>query len=154
MTLPQQRSLWGTAAVSLLAATIVEMVSHGGAAIWAGLAGLIGPDLAFLIGVGQPNQPGLLPARAVPAYNLLHRVWLPVIMLAAAIAADPSHGHAAPYVTASLGWLAHIALDRALGFRLRAADGSIRPANSATPTQAPKRRRTKEPANDFDHPGD
>jgi hypothetical protein len=130
MTSPQRRHprfLWGAAGVMLLAGSVAEMALHGGAAIWAGLLGLIGPDLAFLAGIGEPNEPGLLPARAVPAYNLVHRLWLPVIMLAAVIADGQSGQQAAPYVAASLGWLAHIALDRALGFRLRAADGSIRP---------------------------
>ncbi len=133
MISPQRRHprfLWGAAGVMLLAGSVAEMTLHGGAAIWAGLLGLIGPDLAFLAGIGQPNEPGLLSARAVPAYNPVHRLWLPVIMLAAVIADGQSGGQAAPYVAASLGWLAHIALDRALGFRLRAADGSIRPWNT------------------------
>jgi len=111
----------------LLAGSVAEMAFHGGAAIWAGLLGLIGSDLAFLVGIGQQNEPGLLPTRAAPAYNLVHRLSLPVIMLAAVIVNGQFGGQVAPYVAASLGWLAHIALDRALGFRLRAADGSIRP---------------------------
>ena len=120
------RPLYGIAGVMLLAGSAAEMALHGGATIWAGLLGVIGPDLAFLAGIGQPNEPGLLPTRAVPVYNLVHRLWLPVIMLVAVSFDGRSPGQAAPYVAASLGWLAHISVDRALAFRLRAADGSIR----------------------------
>jgi len=122
-----RRLLAGIAGLLLLAGCIAEVARHGGITIWAGLLGLIGPDLAFLAGIGQPHEPGLLPPRAVPAYNLVHRLWLPVILLAVVSLDGQSTGQAAPYVAAALGWLAHIALDRALGFRLRAADGSIRP---------------------------
>ena len=47
-----------------------------------GWLGLIGPDLAFAAGAGQPHGRGLLPRRAVPAYNFLHRPWPRLIMLA------------------------------------------------------------------------
>jgi hypothetical protein len=129
------RLLWGIAGVILLAGSVAEMGLHGRTAIWAGLLGLIGPDLAFLAGIGQPNEPGMLSPRAVPVYNLFHRLWLPVILLAAVIVDGQSSGQAA-YVAASLGWLAHIALDRALGFRLRTADGSIRSRSSAHDAEA------------------
>jgi hypothetical protein len=58
-----------------------EVYNHGG---WTWLAwplGLIGPDLAFLVGIGAPNEPGRLARRVVPAYNLVHRPWLPLIPL-------------------------------------------------------------------------
>jgi hypothetical protein len=43
----------------LLAGAVAEMIVHGGAAIWAGLLGLIGPDLAFAVGTGQQHEQGL-----------------------------------------------------------------------------------------------
>jgi len=79
---PVLRPLLGLAGLLLLAGTIAEIAVHGGATIWSGLLGLIGPDLAFAAGAGQPHGHGLLPRRAVPAYNFLHRPWLPLIMLA------------------------------------------------------------------------
>jgi hypothetical protein len=123
---PVLRPLPGLAGLLLLAGTIAEIAVHGGATIWSGLLGLIGPDLAFAAGAGQPHGHGVLPRRAVPVYNFLHRPWLPLIMLAVVSFDGQTSPQAAPYVAAALGWLAHIALDRALGFNLRAADGSIR----------------------------
>jgi hypothetical protein len=123
---PALRALLGTAGLLLLAGSIAEMAGHGGAAIWSGLLGLAGPDLAFAASAGQPHERGRLPRRAVPVYNVLHRPWLPLLMLAAVSADGQASVQASPYVAAALGWLAHIALDRALGFNLRAADGSIR----------------------------
>jgi hypothetical protein len=120
------RALLGAAGLLLLAGSIAEMAGHGGAAIWSGLLGLAGPDLAFAAGAGQPHERGRLPRRAVPVYNVLHRPWLSLIMLAAVSFDGQDSAQAAPYAAAALGWLAHIALDRALGFNLRAADGSIR----------------------------
>ena len=123
---PLMRPLAGVAGALLLAGAIFEMARHGSAAVWPGLLGLTGPDLAFAAGLGQPREHGLLPRRAVPVYNLLHRPWLPLIMLAVVSLDLQTTAQAAPYVTAALGWLAHITLDRAIGFGLRAADGSIR----------------------------
>jgi Domain of unknown function (DUF4260) len=123
---PAPRALLGAAGLPLLAGSIAEMAGHGGAAIWSGLLGLAGPDLAFAAGARQPHERGRLPRRAIPVYNVLHRPWLPLIMLAAVSVDGQAYVQASPYVAAALGWLAHIALDRALGFNLRAADGSIR----------------------------
>lgn len=120
------RAVLGAAGLALLGGTIAEMAVHGGAVIWSGLLGLTGPDLAFAVGAGQSHEHGRLARRAVPFYNVLHRPWLPLIMLAAVSFDGQASEQAAPYIAAALGWLAHIALDRALGFGLRAADGSIR----------------------------
>ena len=77
------------------------------------------PDVAFVLAIGQPHERGQLPARAVPAYNLLHRPLLPLALAAAAIG-----GLLGPYwLIASLAWLAHIAIDRGCGYGLRTADG-------------------------------
>ena len=123
---PIMRSLLGLAGLLLLAGAVTEMVVHGSTAIWPALLGLIGPDLAFLAGIGQPHGPGLLPRRTVLSYNLLHRLWLPLVMVAVASFDGPASRQAAPYLAAAPGWLGHIALDRALWFNLRAGDGSIR----------------------------
>jgi hypothetical protein len=129
MTTMQQhavRPVMATVAVLLAAAMVFEMVRHGGDTLWTGPLALIGPDLAFLAGIGQRAEQGRLPTRAVWAYNLLHRPWLPLIMLLAVSVDGQSAAQAAPYFVAGLAWLVHITLDRALGFNLRAKDGSIR----------------------------
>jgi hypothetical protein len=127
-TMRQQsvRPLMATAGVLLTAAMVFEMVRHADATLWTGPLALIGPDLAFLAGIGQPAEQGRLPTRAVWVYNLLHRPWLPLIMLLVVSVDGQSNTQAAPYFVAGLAWLVHITLDRALGFDLRAEDGSVR----------------------------
>jgi hypothetical protein len=123
---PTVRPLPGIVGLLLLAAAIAEIVLHGGATIWTALLGLVGPDFAFFVGIGRPHEPGRLPRLAVPVYNLLHRPWLPLIVLVVVTVDGQTNAQAAPYFVGALAWLAHIALDRALGFNLRARDGSIR----------------------------
>ena len=101
-----RRTGWLGAGLAALVFGGLEVANHGP---WA-LAGLItfaiAPDLTFLKGLGQASQmqPGQLPPAAVPWYNAAHRPWVPLF-------------------AAGLGWLAHIALDRAMGFGLRTTDG-------------------------------
>lgn len=114
--------------VLLVAAMVYEMVAHGGFTYLTGPVGLIGPDLAFLAGIGQQAGHGLLPRRAVGVYNLVHRPWLPLVLVLVVSLDGQTNAQAAPYFVAGLGWLAHITMDRAAGFRLRDRDGSIRSA--------------------------
>jgi hypothetical protein len=123
---PTVRPLPGIVGLLLLAVAVAEIVLHGGATIWTALLGLVGPDLVLFVGIGRPHEPGQLPRVAVPVYNMLHRPWLPLIMLVVVAVDDQTNAQAAPYFVGALAWLAHIALDRALGFNLRARDGSIR----------------------------
>lgn len=127
-TVSQQavRPVMATASVLLVAAMVFEMVRHGDATLWSGPLALIGPDLAFFAGIGQSAEHGRLPTRAVWVYNLLHRPWLPLIMLLVVSVDGQSNAQAAPYFVAGLAWLLHITLDRALGYNLRAKDGSVR----------------------------
>jgi hypothetical protein len=120
------RPVMATAGVLLAAAMVFEMVRHGDATLWTGPLALIGPDLAFFAGIGQRAEHGRLPTRAVWVYNLLHRPWLPLIMLAVVSVDGQSTAQAAPYFVAGLAWLLHVTLDRALGYNLRAKDGSVR----------------------------
>lgn len=77
------------------------------------------PDVALLLALGRAHQPGQLPARAVPAYNLLHRPSPPVTLALASLAGLVS----TYWLVAGLSWLAHICFDRACGYGLRTADG-------------------------------
>ncbi|WP_410643482.1 DUF4260 family protein [Amycolatopsis sp. lyj-346] len=99
------------------------MVNHGGPALIAALLLLIVPDLTMVIGAGAAGH-GKLSPKAVPWYNLAHRPWIPLAVLAGYSAGGL--GEWVPVFTAGLGWLAHIALDRAFGYGLRERDGSRR----------------------------
>jgi hypothetical protein len=106
------------AGVVLLVAAIVA------AAAWdTGLSSVLVfallPDVALLAAIGGgPHQPGQLPRRAVPVYNLLHSPVVPVLLLVAAVGGLGSY-----WVVAATTWAAHIALDRGVGYGLRSKDG-------------------------------
>jgi hypothetical protein len=131
-----RRLAWLVAGIALRGFAVYEVVVHELGALPI-VVFLILPDLAFLIGLGQPHQRGQLPGRAVPLYNLAHRPATPVVVIAVALVwllavrllvQDPVAFEAAraiPLVVyvAGITWLAHIALDRAAGFGLRTADG-------------------------------
>ena len=75
---------------------------------WAGLALLLAPDLsmlAFLLG----------PRGGVGVYNAVHRPLLPTVLLMVAWLA---HFHVASLVL--MVWVAHIAMDRAANYGLKA----------------------------------
>ncbi len=124
------------AAVALTAFVIYEVVVHDLGPLPIIVFALV-PDLTFLFGLGQSHARGQLPPRAVPAYSLAHRLVIPlaltslalVALLAARVLVESPDAFASarrlPLVAyvAGLTWLAHIALDRALGFGLRTADG-------------------------------
>lgn len=123
---PIKRAGWAVAAVVVGAFALFEAVKYGGWAWGAAGVGLLGPDLAFLAAIGAPvPEHGRLPARAVRSYNLLHRCPLPVGAMAISALVPISHAAFVPWFVLGLAWLTHIALDRALGFGLRAADGRI-----------------------------
>jgi hypothetical protein len=107
----------------LLAFIVLEVVNHGSSALVAALLFLIAPDLTMVIGASAAGD-GKLSPKAVPYYNLVHRPWIPLAVLVAYSLGGL--GDWVPLFTAGLGWLAHIALDRAFGYGLRARDGSRR----------------------------
>lgn len=77
------------------------------------------PDLAFLAAIGQPHAPGQLPSRAVPLYNALHHPAGPGAMLVTTLLTE-----APPlWLVVALAWLAHVSIDRGLGYGLRGRDG-------------------------------
>lgn len=101
-----------------------------GAAALAGAVALLGPwalalwllpDLALLAGGRSAfTGDGRLSPGAVPVYNALHALPGPITLTAVgAVLGGPALG---------LGvlWISHVLLDRAMGYGLRAADGSQR----------------------------
>ena len=118
----------------LTALAVFEVVKHGyvngtatdAAVLTAAAIGcFVAPDLTFLIGAGQPAPKGSLPTRAVPWYNVMHRMWIPFVLTTiigialAPLALAPLAGF-----IGGLSWMAHIALDRTAGYGLRNPDGS------------------------------
>lgn len=122
--------LWGL----LTTFTVFEVIKHGfvnGSAIEAvklstsAVAFFVAPDLTFVIGTRQEVPPGNIAAAAVPWYNAMHRMALPLVLtVAVGIGLSPlSFGPLVLFV-GGLSWMAHIALDRAGGYGLREPDGS------------------------------
>ena len=102
----------------LLAAILFEIVQHG-TGYWQFAAFGLGPDLALLYGVGTNLEKGQLHPRAVRAYNLAHRYWLPLGLIALAAFELVPFG----FFVGGLAWCFHISLDRAVGYGLRTRDG-------------------------------
>ena len=119
-----RRVAYGVGAVVLLVSSIAVFVNVD-AGWWVFPVFAIGPDLAFLAGAGQMGslERGQMPARAVPAYNALHRIWGPLAigLIAAAGLLPPA------LLVGALVWGFHIFFDRALGYGLRTRDGYQRP---------------------------
>jgi hypothetical protein len=115
------RRTWAVLGILLIVSAVIETAArHVSPSV--GVAFAVGPDLSFIAGLGRPAEPGRLPVKAVPVYNLVHRHWLPVAVIAAAGLA-----HLPPWcLVAGLAWWAHITVDRAFGFGLRATDGGQR----------------------------
>lgn len=93
-----QRIAWAALALFLLAFIVLEVINHGVPALIAALV--------FLI------LPRLVGARC---YNVAHRAWIPLAVLV--VYSFGVLGDWVPIFTAGLGWLAHIAVQRALGDR-------------------------------------
>ncbi|MFE7112926.1 DUF4260 family protein [Streptomyces sp. NPDC057575] len=118
------RGAWALLSVFLLAWTVLEMVNHGGGTIPLGILGFIAPDLTLFVGPSGPREPGQLPRGKVPAYNLVHRPIVPVLgLIVVPFLPGDGPGANVGLFTFALGWLLHIASDRALGYGLRTADG-------------------------------
>ena len=92
-----------------IAALVVAVVAIGP---WAFALWLV-PDAALLLG-GRGD--GRIAPRAVPLYNAAHALPGPFALSLAAPALLPF----------ALLWLSHVALDRSIGYGLRAADGGQR----------------------------
>jgi hypothetical protein len=112
-----RRVAWGLAALALIAELVGALGRHGGGA--QALALGLGPDLALVLGAGTGLARGQLHPSAVPAYNLVHRVWGP-LALGAAVAAGVLP---LAWLAGALAWGVHIAVDRTVGYRLRTPDG-------------------------------
>jgi hypothetical protein len=126
-----RRTGWLGLGLAALAFGGLEVANHGPWALALLIALLVAPDLTFFMGLKQARQtePGQLPPGAVPWYNAAHRAWVPVLLLAVYTVSPLTW---APLFAAGLGWLAHIALDRSMGYGLRSAAGFQRHGAAGT----------------------
>jgi hypothetical protein len=113
-----RRRAYAALAVLLLTAIAAEVLAHD-AGYWQLAVWLSVPDLPLLLGIDGSLAQGQLHPRATRAYNLTHRFWPPLLLLAVAGAGVLSVG----FLVGALAWTFHLALDRALGYGLRTADG-------------------------------
>jgi pimeloyl-ACP methyl ester carboxylesterase len=120
---PLRRAAYGVVGLTLAALAFVNVV--GGEGLWHIVAFALAPDLPLLI--GGSRERGRIRRWAVRPYNVTHRFVGPVVL------ATISLGLGAAWLAGALAWAAHIALDRSLGFGLRAPDGSIRPDPAPRP---------------------
>ena len=116
------RVTYATLAALLLTAVVAEAIKHG-TGYWQIAVFGFAPDLTLFFGAGAGLAKGQLHPRAVGAYNLMHRLWAPLLILAAAASGLIGLG----FLIGALAWTFHIALDRALGYGLRTPDGFQRP---------------------------
>jgi len=116
------RIAYTTLATLFLASILFEALEHGTGYWQVALFGL-GPDLALFHGAGSDLEKGQLHPRAVRLYNLVHRFWLPLVLMTLASFDLVPLG----YFIGGLAWCFHISLDRALGYGLRTRDGFQRP---------------------------
>jgi hypothetical protein len=112
-------SVW--LALGLVAAmlTVIQVARYGAGALTVALALAITPDLTMFIGLSRRLAHRQLAPTAVPFYNIAHRLWGPLALLAAGTSWPGSPA----LVAGGLAWLAHVALDRGLGFGLRTPEG-------------------------------
>jgi len=107
-------------ALGLLAAGLgIFLITSRSASVLTMIVFAIAPDLPLLLGAAPGLARGQIHPRAVPLYNAVHRFWMPLALIAVALALLRSSS----WVVAGLAWLAHIAFDRSSGFGLRSPEG-------------------------------
>jgi pimeloyl-ACP methyl ester carboxylesterase len=109
-----RRATYGVVGLGL-AVLAISTVVRSDEGLWHVVAFALGPDLPLLVG-GSPER-GRIRRWAVRPYNATHRFVGPVVL------AVISLGLGAAWLAGALAWAGHIAVDRSLGFALRARDG-------------------------------
>ena len=121
------RILWAVLAVLLLTLLIVICVHRGWGAAALSVAFGAMPDLAL---IGAFAGRGRLKPNRVGLYNLLHAVPLALIVASLGGVLGALGVDAWMLTVAGIAWIAHIAVDRACGYGLRATDGAILPVSA------------------------
>src|SRR5438445_7598314 len=91
-------------ALGLLAAGLgIFLITSRSASVLTMIVFAIAPDLPLLPGAAPGLARGQIHPRAVPLYNAVHRFWMPLALIAVALALLRSSS----WVVAGLAWLAH-----------------------------------------------
>jgi hypothetical protein len=125
---PLPRILLGVLALGLVAFLIVQAATHGWAAGGVILVFALLPDVALIGAFARDLGPGRMNPRNVRLYNVLHSLWIPAALIAASFLPWPELAlrSGLEVLLAGVAWLAHVVVDRALGYGFRDADGRIR----------------------------
>lgn len=116
---------WAIVALIVIPVTFLLARNQGDG--WIAIAFAIMPDIGLLYGMSASLEKGQLLPRAVPLYNALHSVGGPVVAILAGLS-----GPAPDWLlVAGLAWLAHVAVDRAIGYGLRDKNGYVRGSRQA-----------------------
>lgn len=114
-----RRLAWLALGLAAATLTVLQVTRHGTGALALSVTLAVAPDLTMLIGASRKLARGQLAPTAVPFYNTAHRVWGPLVLLGAGTVWTGS----AALLAGGLAWLAHVGLDRGLGFGLRTPAG-------------------------------
>jgi uncharacterized protein DUF4260 len=110
--------------LALGAAALTGAFVLAGADAWQTWVFLLLPDVGLVAGTAGGLEQGQLHPRAVPLYNALHVLVGPTLLALASLVIGID------WFAGALAWTAHIAIDRALGYRLRDKRGFIRASGS------------------------
>ncbi|SNU01416.1 protein of unknown function [Ruaniaceae bacterium KH17] len=125
------RAIWGVLALLLLVAVVAACVTWGWrATVIAVVFGML-PDATL---IGAFAERGRLKSSRVRGYNFAHSPSLACAIIGVGaigwLATSATSGGYWPALLAGLAWLMHIAVDRLVGYGLRAPDGSIIPVGA------------------------
>ena len=114
-----RRLAWLAVGLAAATLTVIQVSRHGSGALALAVTFAVAPYLTMLIGASRKLAREQLAPSAVPFYNTAHRLWGPLLLLAAGAIWPGS----AVVLAGGLAWLAHVGLDRGLGFGLRTPEG-------------------------------
>lgn len=122
------RVTWGMSAFVWAGVLVLCCLWWGWSAVAVAIVFGLLPDVAL---IGAFAEKGRLKTDRVRLYNSLHNMTMPVVMLGLGILLFLVTGGFTEglwqLALAGLAWFVHVAVDRALGFGLRAPDGSMIP---------------------------
>jgi hypothetical protein len=118
---------------------VFEAIKHGGPSAYLFFVGAIGPDIPLFAQLFLRHRKGQLHRAVVPWYNVLHFPLLPLVLIAFFSFYGDTNDQSAPGFTLGVAWLAHIAVDRAIGYGLRDRNGWQRGARRSALPQPPPR---------------